>query len=150
MSGRRSRAPAPLLACLFALAAPALSCGHTGADTCGGFSLERQWDKRFRVTVTWKVTAPPAWKVDEQGNPSPASFGGEGVPEARELYGRVARQRCLELGFQDRQGRSTLEWRAQKQVVSVSTCADPAASGQRFYAIRIWGDRISCQYVEYL
>ena len=50
MSGRRPRAPAPLFACFFALAA-ALSCAHAGRDTCGGYSLERQWDKRFRVTV---------------------------------------------------------------------------------------------------
>ena len=47
-------------------------------------------------------------------------------------------------------GRADLGWPAEKQVTSVSTCADPDAPGKRTYAIRIWGDRIRCEYVEYL
>jgi hypothetical protein len=137
-------------AALLLSTAAALSCAHAGPDTCGGYSVERQGDKRFRITVTAKVTAPPHWKLDEDGNPSPASFGGAGVEEARTLYGRVARQRCIELGFRDSDGEAWLEWPAEKQVTSVSTCADPGAPGKRTYAIRIWGDRITCRYVEYL
>ena len=98
------RAHAAVTAALWLSTAAALSCAHAGPDTCGGYSVERQWDKRFRVTVTAKVTAPPQWKLDEDGNPSPASFGGDGVEEARTLYGRVARQRCIELGFHDSEG----------------------------------------------
>ena len=138
---------------IFALglfAAAAVSCAHAGPDTCGGYSVERQWDQRFRVTVTAKVSAPPAWKLDEVGDPLPASFGGAGVEEAQTLYRNVARQRCIELGFHDHDGRGTLEWQADKSVASVSTCADPGAHGQRSYAIRIWGDRIICRYVRYL
>jgi hypothetical protein len=131
-------------------AAAALSCAHAGPDTCGGYSLERQSDQQFRLTVTAKVTAPPQWKLDEDGNPSPASFGGDGVEEARALFRRVAHARCLELGFHERRGNATLEWRADKEVTSVSTCADPAAPGPRRYAIRIWADRITCLYAEYL
>jgi hypothetical protein len=141
----RARAAVPLGICLLS----AISCAHPGPDTCGGYSVERQWDKRFRVTAIAKVTEPPHWKLDEDGNPSPASFGGDGVEEARTLYGRVARQRCIELGFRDSSGPATLEWRAEKQVTSVSTCADPATPGKRAYAIRIWGDHITCEYLEY-
>ena len=147
MPGRR-RAAVTFILGLSATAA--LSCGHAGPDTCGGYSLERQWDQRFRLTVTTKVMAAPQWKLDEAGNPSPASFGGAGVEEARALFHRVARERCLALGFQDHDGRSTLEWRGEKNVTSVATCADPDAHGQRRYAIRIWGDRIRCEYVNYL
>jgi hypothetical protein len=73
-----------------------------------------------------------------------------GVEEAGALYTRLAHARCLELGFHDHDGRADLEWPAEKQVTSVSTCADPAARGTRSYAIRVWGDRIRCVYVEYL
>ena len=62
-----------------ALAAAAVSCAHAGPDTCGGYQVERQWDARFRITVTAKVTEPPRWRLDDAGNPSPASFGGDGV-----------------------------------------------------------------------
>jgi hypothetical protein len=130
------------------VAAAAVGCGHAGPDTCGGYSVERQWDKRFRLTVTAKVTEPPQWKLDRDGNPSPASFGGDGIEEARALYGRVAHQRCLDLGFQESSGGAGLEWRAEKSVTSVSTCAEPGAPARRFYAIRIWGDHIRCEYVE--
>jgi hypothetical protein len=147
MSGRARAAVASAL-CLWAAAA--VSCVHAGPDTCGGYSVERQWDKRFRLTVTAKVTEPPQWKLDEDGNPSPASFGGDGLEEARKLYARVALQRCLELGFRESSAGGQLRWRAQKNVTSVSTCVDPAARGKRFYAIRLWGDRITCQYVHYL
>ena len=144
------RAHAAVTAALWLSTAAAFSCAHAGPDTCGGYSVERQWDKRFRVTVTAKVTAPPQWKLDEDGDPSPASFGGDGVEEARTLYMRIARQRCIELGFRDSDGHAMLRWPAQKEVTSVSTCADPGAPGKRTYAIRIWGDRITCEYVHYL
>jgi hypothetical protein len=147
MSGR-ARASAPLA--LGLLAAAAVSCAHAGPDTCGGYSVERQMDQRFRVTVTAKVTAPPQWKLDEDGNPTPASFGGDGVTEARALYTRLAHERCLELGYRDHDGRADLEWPADKSVTSVSTCADPGPRGKRTYAIRIWGDRIRCVYTEAL
>ena len=145
-----SRARAGVLLALGLLAVTAAACGHAGPDTCGGYSVERQWDQRFRVTVSAKVTAPPNWKLDEAGNPLPASFGGAGVEEARTLYWRVARQRCIDLGFHDHDGRAQLEWPAEKEVTSVSTCVDPAARGKLSYAIRIWGDHVRCAYVEYL
>ena len=88
--------------------------------------------------------------MDENGDPSPASFGGDGVEEARTLYGRVAHQRCIELGFRDSEGRADLEWRAEKQVDLRLHLRGSGCAGQRYYAIRIWGDRIRCEYVEYL
>ncbi len=139
-----------LTVCLFSLSAAVVSCAHPGPDTCGGYDVERQWDKQFRVTLTAKVTEPPRWKLDEDGDPSPASFGGAGVEEARARYQRLLHQRCIELGFHESEGRARLEARATKEVTSVSTCVDPGAHGQRYYAIRIWGDRITCQYVRYL
>lgn len=144
----RARGAVALALCFFSAAAG--SCGHAGPDTCGGYSVERQWDKRFRLTVTAKVIRPPQWKLDRDGNPSPASFGGDGIEEARALYARVARQRCLDLGFQDHSGAAQLEWSAEKSVTSVSTCAEPGAPDQRLYAIRMWGDHIKCGYAEYL
>jgi hypothetical protein len=123
------------------------SCAHPGPSTCGGYSLERQWKKHFRLTVTSKVTEAPQWKLDEDGNPSPASFGGAGVEEAQNLYARIARQRCYDLGFRDGSGGGDLEWYAERNVTSISTCVDPGAPGKHYYAIRIWGDRISCRYV---
>jgi hypothetical protein len=123
----------------------AASCGHSGPDTCGGYAVERQWNKKFRLTVTAKVTEPPQWKLDEDGNPSVASFGGDGIEEAQKLYARVARQRCIDLGFRADGSEGHLEWRAKKHVTSVSTCADPGAPGTRYYAIRIWGDQITCE-----
>ena len=122
----------------------AASCGHSGPDTCGGYAVERQWNKKFRLTVTAKVTEPPRWKLDGDGNPSPASFGGDGIEEAQKLYARVALQRCIDLGFRPGEDEGHLAGRAEKRVTSVSTCADPGAPGKRFYAIRIWGDRITC------
>ena len=138
-----------LALCLFVFSTAAVACAHAGPDTCGGYSVERQWDQHFRVTVTARVTEPPRWKLDADGNPSPASFGGEGVAEARTLYERAARQRCIDLGFRDKSDDDDLEWPAQKQVISVSTCADPGAPGKRYYAIRMWGDRLRCGYVHY-
>jgi hypothetical protein len=37
---------------LWFFSAAAASCGHAGPDTCGGYAVDWQWDKRFRLTVT--------------------------------------------------------------------------------------------------
>jgi hypothetical protein len=143
MSGR-ARASVASALCLSVAAA--VSCGHAGPDTCGGYSVERQWNKRFRLTVTAKVTEPPQWKLDEDAHPSPTSFGSGGIEAAHALYMRVALQRCNELGFREDSGGGHLRLHTEKYLTSVSTCADPGAPGKRFYAIRMWGDRISCEY----
>ena len=141
------RAPAFVSLAVCLLVAADLSCAHAGPDTCGGYSVERQWNKRFRVTVTAKATEPPQWKLGEDGNPSAASFGGASLDAAQALYTRVARQRCIDLGYREGTADGHLQWHADKQVTSVSTCADPGAPGKRYYAIRIWGDRLTCEYV---
>ena len=144
MSGR-ARASVASALCLWVAAG--VSCAHAGPDTCGGYSVERQWNQRFRVTVTAKAIEAPQWKLGEDGNPSAASFGRASLEEARKLYGRVARQRCIDLGYREGSADGHLQWHADKQVTSVSTCADPGAPGKRYYAIRIWGDRLTCEYV---